>query len=110
MLMNQDVDAQNYYGKRGLFFVNIATNIDSRVTDEFVHDVQWNPNGNEFVVAYGSMPFTKVSLFDLKCNKTADIEKQEARNKLLYDPYGRVRLCLNRYSCLDFVCRRIWLS
>lgn len=63
MLMNQDVDAQNYYGKRGLFFINITTNLDNRVTDEFVHDVQWNPNGTEFAVAYGSMPFTKVGLF-----------------------------------------------
>jgi len=70
------------------------------VTDEFVHDVQWNPNGSEFALAYGAMPFPKVSLFDLKSNKTADIERVEARNKLYYDRHGRI-LCVGGFGSLN---------
>jgi len=100
LTINQEVDSQNYYGKRALFIINVAASLDCRVTDEFVHDVQWNPNGTEFAVAYGSMPFTKVSLFDMKGNKTADIEKREARNKVLYDPHGRI-LCVGGFGSLN---------
>ncbi len=106
LLVTKDVDAENYYGKKGLFFINITTKYFSRVTDEYVHDVQWNPNNNEFACIYGAMPFPKVlfflffnllffqvSLFNLKCTKTADIvQGEEARNKLLYDPNGRVHI------------------
>eukprot|EP01127_Copromyxa_protea_P009110 TRINITY_DN2120_c0_g1_i1.p1 TRINITY_DN2120_c0_g1~~TRINITY_DN2120_c0_g1_i1.p1 ORF type:complete len:556 (-),score=141.74 TRINITY_DN2120_c0_g1_i1:40-1464(-) len=101
LLTNQEVDSSNYYGKRALFFMNVTTKFDTRVTDEFIHDLQWNPNGNEFAVAYGAMPFTKVSLFDgAKCTKTADIEKVEARNKVLYDPHGRI-LCVGGFGSLN---------
>eukprot|EP01126_Amoeba_proteus_P053299 TRINITY_DN6491_c0_g1_i2.p1 TRINITY_DN6491_c0_g1~~TRINITY_DN6491_c0_g1_i2.p1 ORF type:complete len:433 (+),score=145.64 TRINITY_DN6491_c0_g1_i2:761-2059(+) len=100
LLVNQDVDAQNYYGKRALYFMNLESRFDCRVTDDFVHDVQWNPNGNEFAVIYGNMPFTKVSFYDLKCSKRADLGGNEARNKLLFDPYGQM-LCVGGFGSLN---------
>jgi hypothetical protein len=45
----------------------------------------------------------------MKANKTADIEKQEARNKLLYDPYGRVISFVKRVvDFLDPLCWWFW--
>lgn len=101
LLVTKDVDADNYYGKKGLIFVNVGTKFFARVTDEYVHDVQWNPNSTEFACIYGAMPFPKVSLFNMKCTKTADlVNGEEARNKLLYDPYGRI-LCVGGFGSLN---------
>jgi len=101
LLVTKDVDADNYYGKKGLFFINVGTKFFSRVTDEYCHDVQWNPNSTEFACIYGAMPYPKVSLFNMKCTKTADlVNGEEARNKLLYDPYGRI-LCVGGFGSLN---------
>jgi len=101
LISQTEVDTSNYYGKKGLFFINVATKYFSSVTDEFVHDVQWNPNSTEFSVIYGAMPYPKVSLFNMKCQKTADlVNGEEARNKLLYDPHGRM-LCVGGFGSLN---------
>uniref|UniRef100_A0A6B2L031 Eukaryotic translation initiation factor 2A n=1 Tax=Arcella intermedia TaxID=1963864 RepID=A0A6B2L031_9EUKA len=93
LTVSQDIDktGQSYYGKKGLYFIETSGNFDARVTGESIHDVQWNPNGNEFAVIYGDMPDPKISLFNLKCQKTADLaETGAARNSLFYDPKGRI--------------------
>jgi len=42
-------------------------------------------------VIYGVMPEVKISTFDTNCTKTADLaEPEKARNKLIYDPTGRI--------------------
>ena len=58
ILSTTDIDrtGSSYYGKSGVFLLALNGKIDARVTDEDIHDVQWNPNGNEFAVIYGAMP------------------------------------------------------
>jgi len=71
------------------------------VTGDSIHDVKWNPNGTEFAVVYGDMPDTKVSIFDMKCQKIADLaETGEARNTLYYDLSGRI-LCVGGFGSLS---------
>jgi len=93
MIVNQDIDrsGKSYYGKKGLFLIQSSGHFESRVTAESIHDVKWNPNGKEFAVVYGNMPNTKITIFDLKCQKLADLgDIGEARNTLYYDPKGRI--------------------
>jgi len=103
LTVNQDIDqtGKSYYGKKGLFYLQSNGNFDARVTGESIHDVKWNPNGMEFSVVYGDMPDPKISLFDTKCQKTADLaESGEARNTLYYDPKGRI-LCVGGFGSLS---------
>jgi len=87
--------------KKGLFLIQPNTNFESRVTADSIHDVKWNPNGKEFAVVYGDMPNTKITIFDLKCQKIADLgETGEARNTLYYDPKGRI-LCVGGFGSLN---------
>jgi len=103
MVVNQDIDrtGKSYYGKKGLFFISAAGNFESRVTAESIHDVKWNPNGKEFAVVYGNMPNTKITIFDLKCQKVVDLgDTGEARNTLYYDPKGRI-LCAGGFGAIN---------
>jgi len=87
--------------KKGLFYLQSNGNFDARVTGDSIHDVKWNPNSTEFAVVYGDMPDPKISLFDTKCQKTADLaESGEARNTLYYDPRGRI-LCVGGFGSLS---------
>jgi translation initiation factor 2A len=103
LTVNQDIDrtGKSYYGKKGLWLIQTNSNFESRVTADSIHDVKWNPNGKEFAVVYGNMPDTKITIFDLKCQKVADLgETGEARNTLYYDPKGRI-LCVGGFGSLN---------
>jgi uncharacterized protein with WD repeat len=103
MIVNQDVDrsGKSYYGKKGLFLIQSSGIFESRVTAESIHDVKWNPNGKEFAVVYGNMPNTKITIFDIKCQKLVDLgDISEARNTLYYDPKGRI-LCAGGFGSLN---------
>ncbi|KAL5292175.1 EIF2A family protein [Megaselia abdita] len=71
ILTSTEVDktGASYYGNQALHFM--ATKGDScAITlkkEGPIHDVQWSPKGNEFVVVYGYMP-SSATLFNLKCD------------------------------------------
>jgi translation initiation factor 2A len=88
--INMDVDKANYYGKKTLQFINAQTKFDSSVTESFVHDAQWNPNGKEFAIIHGNMPNPKTTIYDLKAVHKVDLMVGVARNKLMFDPTGRI--------------------
>jgi len=81
----------------------LKSNIDSTITELFVHDAQWNPNGLEFAIIHGNMPTPKTTIFDVQTIKKADLMVGEARNKLLYDPTGRI-LCIGGFGSLKGEC------
>jgi translation initiation factor 2A len=60
ILISHDMDKNNYYGKKTLQYYNIQTKFANSVTESFVHDAQWHPNGKEFVLIHGEMPNPKV--------------------------------------------------
>jgi len=70
--------------------MNIQTKLDSSVTENFVHDAQWNPNGKEFALIHGNMPSPKTTIYDLKGVPKVDLMVGIARNKLMFDPTGRI--------------------
>jgi len=88
--ISKDMDKDNYYGKKTLQYINIIQKFDSSVTENFVHDAQWNPNGIEFALIHGNMPKPKTTMYDLKAIKKLDLMDGEARNKLMFDPTGRI--------------------
>lgn len=76
--------------KKTLQYLNIQTKLESSVTSSFVHDAQWNPSGKEFAIIHGDMPHPKTTIYDLKAIKKFDLMEGEARNKLMFDPTGRI--------------------
>jgi len=52
-------------------------------------------------VVNGNMPNTKITIFDIKCQKVADLgDTGEARNTLYYDPKGKI-LCAGGFGSLN---------
>lgn len=71
ILTSTEVDktGASYYGNQALHFMSIKGD-SCAVTlkkEGPIHDVQWSPKGNEFVVVYGYMP-SSATLFNLKCD------------------------------------------
>jgi translation initiation factor 2A len=72
-----DVDAtnQSYYGEQHLYFLAANGTNESKVDlpkEGPVHDVQWNPKGDSFVVVAGFMP-AKSIVFNDKCVPKYDL-------------------------------------
>jgi translation initiation factor 2A len=88
--INQDVNKDNYYGKKTLQYINVQTKFDRSVTENFVHDAQWSPNGKEFALIHGNMPTPKTIIYDLMGVPKVDLMVGVARNKLMFDPTGRI--------------------
>mmetsp|Transcript_55190 Transcript_55190/g.91747 ORF Transcript_55190/g.91747 Transcript_55190/m.91747 type:complete len:684 (+) Transcript_55190:54-2105(+) len=97
-----DVDAsgKSYYGETGLFFLHVNGNVQNVTLDKEgpIHDVQWNPNGKEFIVLYGFMP-AKGILFNWECKPIFDFGARP-RNAILWSPHGRF-LCLGGFGNLQ---------
>ena len=75
-LAQTDVDhtGKSYYGESNLFFLSTTQTFDCHVDldkEGPIHDVQWIPNSNQFVVVYGHSP-CKGALFNSKCEIVFD--------------------------------------
>jgi translation initiation factor 2A len=71
VLAHSDVDKtnQSYYGESRLHFLTSDGKHEGAVPlnkEGPIHDVQWSPSGNEFLVVYGFMP-ASATLFDNRC-------------------------------------------
>eukprot|EP01025_Chloroclados_australasicus_P059651 TRINITY_DN7554_c0_g1_i1.p1 TRINITY_DN7554_c0_g1~~TRINITY_DN7554_c0_g1_i1.p1 ORF type:complete len:634 (+),score=76.72 TRINITY_DN7554_c0_g1_i1:142-2043(+) len=88
----QDVDAtnQSYYGEQKLHFLSTDGKIEQIVPDLKegpIHDVQWSPKGEHFLVVCGFMP-AKTILFDSKCKPIYNIGSGPV-NTVRWNPQGR---------------------
>jgi len=101
---SSDVDhsGSSYYGATGLFLLGTAAlnNITEKVNqskDGPIHDVQWSPAGDRFVVAAGNMP-SRCTLYNTKAEMVYEFGEAH-RNTILFSPHGRF-LCLAGFGNL----------
>ncbi|GBG91863.1 hypothetical protein CBR_g53754 [Chara braunii] len=95
IVAQSDVDKTNksYYGESSLHFLASDGSYDGAVPlskEGPIHDVQWAPSGNAFVVVHGFMP-AKAILFDSKCKPLFDFGSA-SRNFARWSPKGRFLL------------------
>jgi translation initiation factor 2A len=95
ILTHTEVDEtnKNYYGSNNLFFMGFPKEGPVSTVVPFekegpVHDMQWSPNGSEFVVIQGYMP-AKALCFTVKCEPYFDFGSAP-RNTVSWSPHGRV--------------------
>ncbi|CAI5496920.1 unnamed protein product [Closterium sp. Naga37s-1] len=89
---HSDVDKtnQSYYGESGLHFLAADGSFEGAVPlskEGPIHDVQWSPNGKDFVVVHGFMP-AKATLFDSRCKPLFDFGSGP-RNLVRWSPHSR---------------------
>ncbi|PSC70931.1 eukaryotic translation initiation factor eIF2A family [Micractinium conductrix] len=87
-----DVDAtnQSYYGEQKLYFLAAAGSNECAVPlakEGPIHDVQWSPKGDHFVVVAGFMP-AKSTLFTDKCVAKFDLGSGPY-STARWNPFGR---------------------
>ncbi|KAK4699480.1 translation initiation factor 2A, partial [Phenoliferia sp. Uapishka_3] len=95
-----DKTGKSYYGESNLYMMNAAGTFDCRVSldkEGGIHDFDWSPNENEFVVTYGYMP-AKTVIFDKRVKLVHDFGTHP-RNFLAYNPQGRL-LCIAGFGNL----------
>ncbi|KAI3428624.1 hypothetical protein D9Q98_007447 [Chlorella vulgaris] len=87
-----DVDAtnQSYYGEQKLFFMSADGTNECQVPlpkEGPIHDFQWNPKGDCFIVVAGFMP-AKTTLFTDKCVAKYDLGSGPF-STARWNPFGR---------------------
>lgn len=85
-----DTTNQSYYGEQNLHFMRADGSIECLVPDLKegpVHDVQWSPKGDLFVVVHGFMP-AKATMFNDKCKPIYDFGSGP-HNTVKWNPFGR---------------------
>ena len=74
-----DTTNQSYYGEQNLHFMRTDGSLECQVPDLKegpIHDLQWAPNGEHFIVVHGFMP-AKTTLFNEKCKPVYDFGSGE---------------------------------
>uniref|UniRef100_A0A7I4FRM4 Eukaryotic translation initiation factor 2A n=1 Tax=Physcomitrium patens TaxID=3218 RepID=A0A7I4FRM4_PHYPA len=102
VLAQSDVDKtnQNYYGESRLHYLTSDGRHEGAVPlskEGPIYDVQWSPNGKEFLVVYGFMP-AKVTLFNVQCKPLFEFG-QGPYNYLRWNPQGSF-ICLAGFGNL----------
>eukprot|EP00428_Durinskia_dybowskii_P074024 CAMPEP_0170414338 /NCGR_PEP_ID=MMETSP0117_2-20130122/32011_1 /TAXON_ID=400756 /ORGANISM="Durinskia baltica, Strain CSIRO CS-38" /LENGTH=650 /DNA_ID=CAMNT_0010672213 /DNA_START=72 /DNA_END=2024 /DNA_ORIENTATION=- len=95
-----DLDATSYYGATGLFLLQAHSDAAIKVEqskDGPVHDVQWSPEGDKFVIAAGTMP-CHCTLMDSTGSPLYQYGAAH-RNTISWSPHGRF-LCLAGFGNL----------
>ena len=86
-----DKTGKSYYGESNLYFLASDGKFDCRVDLNGggpIHNFNWSPLGNEFIVIHGFMPAI-TSLFDLKCKQVYDFTCG-SKNEALYNSAGNL--------------------
>ncbi|KAG0574792.1 hypothetical protein KC19_VG291800 [Ceratodon purpureus] len=91
VLAQSDVDKtnQSYYGETRLHFLTSDGRHEGAVPlskEGPIHDVQWSPNGKEFLVVYGFMP-ARATLFSAVCKPIFEFG-QGPYNTVRWNPQG----------------------
>jgi translation initiation factor 2A len=89
---HSDIDraGTSYYGSTGLFLISTDGTISEKVpqTKEGpIHDVQWSPLGDTFIVCAGSMP-AQITLYNENGQATYEFGAAH-RNTISWSPHGR---------------------
>jgi len=89
---HSDIDraGTSYYGSTGLFILSTDGSISEKVpqTKEGpIHDVQWSPLGDSFIVCAGSMP-AQITLYNENGQATYEFGAAH-RNTISWSPHGR---------------------
>ncbi|CAD7701889.1 unnamed protein product [Ostreobium quekettii] len=94
-----DATNKNYYGEQQLHFLAADGSNDQRVhlSEGPIHDVQWSPRGDYFVVIAGFMP-AKPILFNSQCKPIYDLGSGPY-NFARWNPQGRF-LCIAGFGNL----------
>ncbi|KAM0748472.1 translation initiation factor eIF-2A [Meredithblackwellia eburnea MCA 4105] len=95
-----DKTGQSYYGETNLYLMTKGGEFDCRVSldkEGGIHDFDWSPNDQEFVVTYGYMP-AKTVIFNTRVKILHDFGSHP-RNFLAYNPQGRL-LCIAGFGNL----------
>lgn len=96
------VDSSNasYYGAAALYLMSSNGELSIKVEqtkEGSVHDVQWSPDGEKFVLAAGNMP-CQVTLYNLKAEPIYQFGAAH-RNTIKWSPHGRF-LCIAGFGNL----------
>jgi translation initiation factor 2A len=97
---NLDTSGASYTGAAAVYFMS-ANGEDSgkveQTKDGPVHDVQWSPDGEKFVMIAGKMP-AQVTLFNAKAEPIYQFGASP-RNTVVWSPHGRF-LCIAGFGNL----------
>lgn len=88
---DDDKTGSSYYGATQCFVVDIGTRSSEQIvlaTGEGIHDCQWSPVADEFVVVHGIMPRNKATLYNSKGQKLFCFG-EEPRNVCYWSPNGQ---------------------
>ncbi|OMJ88372.1 hypothetical protein SteCoe_9688 [Stentor coeruleus] len=86
-----DTTGRSYYGEHSLYIYTPEIKLKQvKTTEGPIHDVQWNPVDNEFIVISGFMPAT-TNFFNLNGNKKSEIAKHH-RNTIKWNRFGTLVL------------------
>lgn len=89
-LCDYDATNQSYFGESKLYYLSADGKLDLAVPldkDGSVLDVAWNPDGQTFVVVYGTMP-SSTCLYDLKAKAIYKLASGPY-NTVKWSPHGR---------------------
>ncbi|KAF2069844.1 hypothetical protein CYY_008834 [Polysphondylium violaceum] len=93
-----DKTGKSYYGETGLWFLSLdGTSFNLGIKGP-IHDVQWSPTLDQFLVVYGNMP-SQSTLFNLKGEALVDFGFVP-RNTIRFSPNGKL-LCLGGFGNLQ---------
>ncbi|KAG8339214.1 hypothetical protein TRVL_09959 [Trypanosoma vivax] len=87
----RDASGKSYYGTVSLHLVDIHSRKANQIkfpNGESVHDCQWSPTADEFMVVHGTMPRNKTTLYDKTGNALMTFG-EAPRNIILWSPNGR---------------------
>jgi len=95
-----DKTGQSYYGEHILFYLDWTKKVLRRVPTYKgpIHDVAWNPNGQEFIAISGFMPAGSV-LFTHECVPKFEFGVHH-RNTIRWSPFSRF-VCLGGFGNLS---------
>ncbi|KYR01548.1 hypothetical protein DLAC_11482 [Tieghemostelium lacteum] len=85
-----DKSGKSYYGETDLWYLGTDSSSFNVSVKEFIHDVQWSPTLDQFVVIHGSMP-SQSTLYNNKGNPLVDFGICP-RNTIRFSPNGKVLL------------------
>ncbi|KAM9967726.1 hypothetical protein ACTFIW_001811 [Dictyostelium discoideum] len=93
-----DKSGKSYYGETGLWFLSQDGSSFNLNIKGPIHDVQWSPTLDQFMVCYGNMP-SQTTLFNLKGEPLVDFGLNP-RNTIRFSPNGQL-LCLGGFGNLQ---------
>lgn len=98
VLAKSDTDrtGQSYYGSAALTLLNVRERqcypvvLGRDDSSTSIHDVQWSPTADEFIVIHAAMPNNKATLFNAKGEALCQFGDASPRNLASWSPNGRL--------------------